>query len=69
MEKRTKQLAGVGTERHKKAVRNIASHVRAFPPSESQIVCMAVLFMEHSLNEGQVTMEHLYQKYHLGAFS
>jgi hypothetical protein len=68
MEKRTKQIAGVGTERHKQAVKNIASHVSVFPPSESQIVCMSVLFTEHSLKQGQVTMEDLYQKFHFGIF-
>jgi hypothetical protein len=67
LEKRTRQVTGVGTDRHKQAVKNIASHVRVFPPSESQIVCMSVLFTEAMLTDGQVTMEHLYEKFHLGA--
>jgi hypothetical protein len=66
--KRTKQIAGVGTERHKEAVKFIASQDRAFPPSESQIVCLALLYTEASLKQGQVTIEHLYEKYHLGVF-
>lgn len=66
MEKRTKQIAGVGTERHKQAVKNIAANCRAFPPSESQIVCFSLLYTEASLIQGQVTIEHLYEKYHLG---
>jgi hypothetical protein len=64
LEKRTKTLAGVGTDRHKQAVRNIASHVRIFPPSESRIVCMAVLYMEDSLTSGAVTIEDLFSKFH-----
>jgi hypothetical protein len=64
MEKRNKNLAGVGTERHKQAVKTIASFDRAWPPSESQIICCAVLFMEDSLRQGQVTIEHLFDKYH-----
>jgi hypothetical protein len=67
MEKRTKQVTGVGTERHKQAVKNIAAKVRVFPPSESVIVCMSVLFTEAMLVQGQVTIEHLYENFHLGS--
>jgi hypothetical protein len=64
MEKRNKPIAGVGTERHKEAIKTIASFDKAFPPSESQIVCAAVLFTEASLRNGSLTMETLFSKYH-----
>jgi hypothetical protein len=68
MEKRTKTIAGVGTEQHKLALRRMASKVRMFPPSESSLVCMAVLFMDDSIEQGRVTFEDLHDKYYLAVF-
>jgi hypothetical protein len=68
MEKRSRPIAGVGTERHKKAIKSIAAFDKAFPPSESQIVCVSVLFTEASLRDGTVTIEDLFLKFHQGVF-
>lgn len=65
MEKRTKNIAGVGTEKHKDAVKVIASFDKTFPPSESQVVCAAVMYTADSLRKGDLTIEVLFQKYHL----
>jgi hypothetical protein len=66
--KRTKAIAGVGIDRHKEAIRTIASYDKAFPPSEPQIVCFAVMFTEESLRQGAVTIEDLFNKYHKAVF-
>jgi hypothetical protein len=68
MQKRSKPIAGVGTEQHKEALRRMASRVRMFPPSESSLVCMAVLYMDDSLEQGKVTFEDLHDKYHQAVF-
>jgi hypothetical protein len=68
MNKRTKNIAGVGTDRHKQAVKNIAAFDKAFPPSESQIVCASVLFTEAKLQDGSVTIEDLFNLFHRDVF-